>query len=359
MTEIINYIPLPTDGEVQYKGAKENPELWKVTAMNNPNTKFKVVDDGNPPINVAHMFNSETSAQQFIDHHKWIRNHPCPPGQTHDMNTGVCIADTGRDRFGVKKIYPTANGVELYMPEIETPTSHREQTVGQYFQDLNRIRHISGHETSSNDMHFDKGILNVEATGYFKFVNNMDDFDVKLRGGDHSGSGNDKSARCYICRFNKKYFGKEYPHDGGKGYSWSPDDEEHRPNQFKEFDIDFSGFQGKWVGMKGIVFNKGSNKVQIEMWLDLDGIDNNGVFDPERQNWKRLYSIIDDGNGRWGKDTDEHKTADAWTTLQQDSTVQFRVDAIKGKTMKYYSDDTDEHKATFKLLSAREIIVNA
>lgn len=81
---------LPLDGILQNKGAKMDPRTWKVVPMLNDSTKFKVVDDNNPPINVAHMFNSEASAQQFINHHIWIKDHPCPDGQVHDMETGIC-----------------------------------------------------------------------------------------------------------------------------------------------------------------------------------------------------------------------------------------------------------------------------
>lgn len=59
--------------------------------MINDPTKFKVIDDNTPPINVAHLFNSQATAQQFIDHHLWLKNNPCPSGQTHDLENGNCI----------------------------------------------------------------------------------------------------------------------------------------------------------------------------------------------------------------------------------------------------------------------------
>lgn len=42
-------------------------------------------------------------------------------------------------------------------------------------------------QTPSNDIHVKKGILNVEAGGYFKLVDGIEDVAVKLRGGHHSG----------------------------------------------------------------------------------------------------------------------------------------------------------------------------
>ena len=50
-------------------------------------------------------------------------------------------------------------GVKVYKAII----TQDKGTEGDYYQELNRIRHISGEETSSNDMHFLKGIVDVEA----------------------------------------------------------------------------------------------------------------------------------------------------------------------------------------------------
>jgi len=260
----------------------------------------------------------------------------------------------GRDQFGVKMIQATkVGGIEIFMPDNLTAN---EQDIGDYHQNINRKRGIGGEDTRSNDMHFTKGILNVEATGYFKFIDDMDDCDVKLRGGKH-GDPKPKSARCYIFRFNEQSFGKEFPHDKGDGYSWHPGDDDgtEAGKPFKEFDLTeqiIESHRGKWVGLKGITFNEGNDKVHCEMWLDFDGIDSNGQFDPERQNWKRLYSIVDE-DGKYGKDDNKHQTSKAWTTLQENSTIQFRVDAVKGNMQMEYKFKGPD--ATFKNLSVREI----
>jgi hypothetical protein len=216
-----------------------------------------------------------------------------------------------------------------------------KDTVGSYFQDINRIRHISGKETSSNDMHFEKGILNVEATGYFKFVKNMDDISVKLRGGHHSNAGKD-SARCYVFRVGydgKWNFAKEYPHKSD-GYT--------KKNIDTKFPVKVQ--QGDWIGIKAITYNEGNDKVHCECYLDLDGVDKNGKFDPQKQNWKLWYKVIDDG--KLGEDNKHRKTKAVWTTLQKKSTVQFRVDAKNGKKMKYSYKGND---ISFQQLSAQEI----
>jgi hypothetical protein len=246
------------------------------------------------------------------------------------------------DRFGVWCKYSTKDNNEFYLPPDLTDD---EQKIGEYSQDINRIRHIGGKETSSNDMHFDKEILNVEATGYFKVIKNMDDISVKLRGGHHSDAGDD-SARCYIFRVgsegNGKNFGKEFPHKNGKGYSWHV-----LPVQFH-----LESLLEKWVGIKAITWNEGNNKVHCECHLDLDGVNELGKFDPQKQNWKLWYDVADE-DGKFGEDTKQHKTKAAWTELQKNSSIQFRVDAHNGKTMKYSFRGDD---ITFRLLSAREIV---
>jgi hypothetical protein len=246
---------------------------------------------------------------------------------------------TASDRFGVWCKYPTKDNNEFYMPSDLTED---KQEKGEYFQDINRIRHIDNKETSSNDMHFHKPILNVEATGYFKVIKNMDDISVKLRGGHHSKG--DDSARCYVFRIGAdgkgKNFGKEYPHKNGKGYSWHKLEVEP-----------LESLEDKWVGIKAITWNEGNDKAHCECYLDFDGVSEQGKFDSQRQKWKLRYDVVDE-KGKFGEDNDDHQTAAAWTELQKNSSIQFRVDAQNGKTMKYSYRGND---VTFQLLSAREI----
>ena len=61
--------PLPPDGRPQpEKGANPDPNTWSTKQMTNPPTQWKVVD--NNDTNVADQFNSQSSAQQYIDHYK-------------------------------------------------------------------------------------------------------------------------------------------------------------------------------------------------------------------------------------------------------------------------------------------------
>lgn len=201
-------------------------------------------------------------------------------------------------------------------------------------------------------------MVDHEVTGYFKFIQDMADVDVKLRGGHHSDSG-DSSARCYIFTVKDTPFQKEFPHNGGRMYSMhnlrtrTPDDDRpYTPDEKIKFNIDFDSLRnsGRWLGFKGITINEQTGKVRCEMYIDTEGIDNNGNFDPNRQNWRLWYSILDE-DGKYGVDTDDaRKTRRAWTTAQANSTIQFRLDAETG------NDDMTLTKNDFKFLSAREIV---
>jgi hypothetical protein len=256
-----------------------------------------------------------------------------------------------RDKFNVDKIYETiGNGIEVFMPDIgndelnecDLSSETCKVTIGDYYQNINRKRNTSDGEIRSNDIHLKKSILNVEATGYFKLVENIDDFGVKLRGGHHSNdSPSETSAKCYGVRIGPDVttnFYKEYPHPK---YSFHSPPGTNRP--------DLSD-NGKWVGMKGIVTNTSDDKVRIEGYYDLDGMDSNGNFDPDKQKWQLMFDTIDDGEN-YGKDDGDHHSKGVWLKCQENSTVQFRIDG-KDTDMEFSSKEGEE---TFKFCSAREI----
>jgi hypothetical protein len=83
-----------------------DPGIWNVVPMRDDPSKFKVVDNSTPPINVAHLFNSRSTAQQFIEHHLWIKNNPCPEGQVRNEE-GECVERPGggKDPNGVQMLY--------------------------------------------------------------------------------------------------------------------------------------------------------------------------------------------------------------------------------------------------------------
>lgn len=125
--------PLPDDGRPQpSKGANKDPNTWKVVPMRDDPSLFKVVDD--KEINVADQFDSQTTAQQYIDHFKCDTPEPCPDGQIwdpaekkcvpippppppcppgqHRDETGKCVPDTEPTPGGSEGPYPST-GKEL------------------------------------------------------------------------------------------------------------------------------------------------------------------------------------------------------------------------------------------------------
>lgn len=82
--------PLPNDGRPQpSKGANADASKWKVVPMRDDPSLFKVVDDAG--INVADQFDSQVTAQQYIDHFKCNIPQPCPDGQVWDPVQKKCI----------------------------------------------------------------------------------------------------------------------------------------------------------------------------------------------------------------------------------------------------------------------------
>jgi hypothetical protein len=68
-----------------------------------------------------------------------------------------------------------------------------------------------------------------------------------------------------------------------------------------------SSAKGHYVGMKLVTFNlpeqKGIVPVQIEGYVDEEGMDDKGVLHPEKQNWKLMAQTIDDGNWSAGSES--------------------------------------------------------
>lgn len=85
--------PLPDDGRPQpSKGANTDATKWKVVPMKDDPSLFKVVDENN--VNVADQFDSQATAQQYIDHFKCNTPQPCPEGQHWDAAQKKCVPDT-------------------------------------------------------------------------------------------------------------------------------------------------------------------------------------------------------------------------------------------------------------------------
>jgi hypothetical protein len=243
---------------------------------------------------------------------------------------------SGKDKFGVECEYETVpGGVEFFQPK-----NVKSKKGGFYeFQ----FRNMKKGKVPSNDWEMKKKILNVEATGYFKLIEDDSDVSMKLRGGHHSNNGKD-SARCYIFQLfsngsSENNFAKEYPHGSGKKFY-----------TFKSIKPKFKlgSIKNKWVGFKGAIYNveeDGRKAVKCECYVDLKGVKGDDDKKPGKQEWKKWYEITDKGNLSKHK-----KRKEPWLTLQKNSKVNFRLDGFRA------GKGNGTKKDWFKFISAREIL---
>lgn len=339
MTESVQFIKLPSDGETQSKGAKDDPDVWTVRQMNDPNTKFKVVDNSDDPINVAHMFNSEASAQQYIDHYRWLRHNPCPEGQSRDLNTGLCLErpTTGTDNFGVKKICETIpNGLEVYYPKDKITKKNTKNIGDDKWERKVGVRHFQSGGSAPTDewnVWIPKDHVDLEATGYFKIsdVKEDDEMDVKIRGPNHQ-DGNGSWYKIGLEFNGKPYFGKEWVHSG----------REDNDVDKGENTVNVGNVKNKWVGFKGITYNKDGG-VRCQCWVDgpYDNIDNGPP-----NNWKKTFDVLDTH--------DPITKANMKNPNIDKILIQFRIDNC-GRS----EDDDRDSSIDYRHLSVRQIKPNS
>lgn len=302
-TKIDEYVKLPVDGRPQpEKGANPDPLTWKVVRMRDDPSKFKVVDDSQPEnINVADLFVSESTAQQYIDHFAWIKEHPCLPGLVHDKETGECVEPpTSTD-----KIYPDTDP-----PHICTNVSDGDREQG---GDRREPQIACGFN-----------FLNTEATVYINTHDINDTLSIKLRGPKHSDP-TPESDMCNNIHYvnlgdeDKKPFGKQAGHTA----------------EYCEFGSPVVKVpDNTWVGVKAIEWNE-SNGVHFQTWIE----------NPEGSGWKLAADIIDTG----GLGSCSGPASDPYTTSpcagSRPVSIGFRVDGLN-------ENDGD---VEFKNMSVREI----
>jgi hypothetical protein len=294
---------LPDDGRPQpEKGADPDPDRWSVVPMQDDPSLFKIVDDAN--INVADLFHSQLTAQQYIDHFKCIPPIPPPPP---DGGTN--------DKFGINKIYPTKPGGEEWYMNMQDPKNdprtkqipmsknsdgswkvnekqirYTVYTSSGYHPDLvvkdNSILATRGYMQSPNDW------KNVEMTGQVKFNSGSDDdWTWYARGGHNTGNGWPEGCEATEYKGSLEYtsgrvrWAKEQFHVGYVFSPWkdSPASGDHR-----------------FVGFKTVMYNfqlDGKTAVKMESYVD-----------PNNDNhWQKVYDWVDKGG--WGNQGGECKGA--------------------------------------------------
>lgn len=211
------------------------------------------------------------------------------------------------DKFGVIKIYPTKkDGEQWYLNSNPTADSRfSPQTTmtknsdgsfkikstkvrmsvftssGFHPEEIKTLDHnkisLAGYMQSSNDW------KDVEVTGYVKLNSgSSDNFAWYARGARHTGYG--PPAGCEGVGYKgdlffdgSTRFSKEQWHSGGY--------------VFGEFGKNIGPIQGKWVGLKVIMYNivqMDKTAVKLELWVD----------EKNNNNWIKAAERVD--NGGWG-----------------------------------------------------------
>jgi hypothetical protein len=223
------------------------------------------------------------------------------------------------DRNGVTKIYET-KGEEHY--GFEYKYDSRLERDEFYLEDV--------------------AVVDGEYTAYIKLDTKEDDDDevsFKLRGGKHNDEHR-LAGRCYAIGVEfdgEPHLAKEYP--------------EHpkTPKFQDEIKISDYGYRnigdlnGRWIGLKVIIYNNKVNSVQIEVYVDNKGLlaNNNPAND-----WKLWWTATDDGDWR---NNDYKKGGKPYLELQGEKggtseMVYIRIDQIE-----------EERQTKIKYESVREI----
>jgi hypothetical protein len=234
------------------------------------------------------------------------------------------------DKFGIKELYATAdNGPVWFLNNQEPQDDDNFLMTSQEHIDLEEedpgafeLDAETGSERHGVRLHADSPNghwKNVEMTGYFKLEQGDDQFTLIARQGPTYNDDGGCGAYGYygmISAEGDAFFKKKLFHHGG--YS---DRTAVKENVIGNLD-------GRWVGVKLIVYDLDKDDVKLELWVD-DG--------DEQNQWKKATEYIDDGDWKVsGSDCDRSDD----DIIEDGTRGGFRVD----------NSDFD-----FKDLSVREI----
>jgi hypothetical protein len=274
--------------------------------MRDDQSLFKIVDDAN--INVADLFHSQVTAQQYIDHFKCTPTIPPPPPPPPDGETN--------DKFGIKKIYPTKPGGEEWYMNMQDPKndprtkqiSMSKNSDGSWNVNENQIRYrvhtSSGYHP--DDIVKDHSILatrgymqypndwkNVEMTGQVRFNSGDDDDDWTwyARGGRNTADGWPEGCEASEYKGSLEY-------TSGR-VRWAKE-QWHVSYVFSPWKNSPASGDHKFVGFKTVMYNfqlDGKTAVKMESYVD-----------PNNDNqWQKVYDFVDKGG--WGSEGGECRGA--------------------------------------------------
>ena len=192
------------------------------------------------------------------------------------------------DKFGIKELYATADNGPVWFLNNQEPqdddnflmTSHEHIDLEEEDPGAFELDAETGSERHGVRLHADSPNghwKNVEMTGYFKLEQGDDQFTLIARQGPTYNDDGGCGAYGYygmISAEGDAFFKKKLFHHGG--YS---DRTAVKENVIGNLD-------GRWVGVKLIVYDLDKDDVKLELWVD-DG--------DEQNQWKKATEYIDDG----------------------------------------------------------------
>jgi hypothetical protein len=200
----------------------------------------------------------------------------CPVGQHYDHLQGVCVLDAGSPGT-------TTDGIVL--PSL---------LYDSYTLDTIRYDVIEDHKANGSFREYferiDKDLNSVMIGGYIK-CDGPDDEEIsaKLGGGKHSPSDGGKAGRCYEINITL---------DGFKCIVYKEDPHSVYHDTGIINDINIGSRQGHYTGvifMKSNITWLGEPAVRLKAWVDILGMDDNGVFTAANQYWIQVLDAIDTG----------------------------------------------------------------
>jgi F5/8 type C domain-containing protein len=259
---------------------------------------------------------------------------------------------TGLDKFGVKKIYPTAFGGNEWYVDMANPKSDplfrnlpsmTKQLDGSWRVSASQVRMEAWSPS------YDKW-LNVEITGYAKMVSGTQLIQAYSRGGHHYA---DPASDCEGSAYKARLYGngnaawvKEVNHPAYTGSKGTVDATDRQ-------------IQNKWVGFKAVIYNiveNGKTFVKMESYIDDDVTGWNGNL-VVKNNWKLASVVVD--RGGWGTTNSDFDSTCA--PLNKDSDQRYRQ---RGEIINMPGGTSSQNLAAwrsdgltwdFKYLSVREI----
>lgn len=224
------------------------------------------IDDNNDLSNVRNMVAPGAGASQ-----------DCPNGQHYDVLQNRCVLDAGSKAT-------TADGIKI--PSLPYD-SYTLDTIDHTVQSV----HKANGSFRENFLRQTKDLNSVVVGGYVQ-CDGPDDEEIsaKLGGGVHSTSNGGKAGRCYEINI---------PLDGNSVYIYKEDPHGVYHDTFIKYLLHLGPRQDHYIGvifMKSNIKWDGNDCVQLQVWVDYEGMSDAGVLTPAAQNWIHILNAIDTGH---------------------------------------------------------------